>query len=42
MLAEDIAEEIVWCALRPPHVQIAELFVFPTAQAGATIIHRKE
>ncbi|KAK8847698.1 hypothetical protein IAR55_005557 [Kwoniella newhampshirensis] len=38
---EDIAEEIVWCALRPPHVQIAELFVLPTAQAGATIIARK-
>ncbi|WVQ85275.1 hypothetical protein IAT38_007440 [Cryptococcus sp. DSM 104549] len=38
---DDIAEEIVWCALRPPHVQVAELFVFPTAQAGATIIARK-
>ncbi|WVQ71145.1 hypothetical protein IAR50_000670 [Cryptococcus sp. DSM 104548] len=37
---EDIAEEVVWCALRPPHVQIAELLVFPTQQASATIIAR--
>ncbi|KAL7419146.1 hypothetical protein Q5752_005982 [Cryptotrichosporon argae] len=42
LLPEDIAEEIVWCAMRPPRVQIAELFVLPTAQAGATIIARKE
>ncbi|ODO07450.1 malonic semialdehyde reductase [Cryptococcus wingfieldii CBS 7118] len=37
---EDIAEEVVWCALRPPHVQIAELLVFPSQQAGATIVAR--
>ncbi|TYJ55881.1 hypothetical protein B9479_003404 [Cryptococcus floricola] len=40
LLAEDIAEEVVWCALRPPHVQIAELLVFPSQQAGATIVAR--
>ncbi|WRT64460.1 uncharacterized protein IL334_001392 [Kwoniella shivajii] len=38
---EDIAEEIVWCALRPSHVQIAELYVLPSAQGSATIIARK-
>ncbi|BEI86855.1 hypothetical protein CcaverHIS002_0702010 [Cutaneotrichosporon cavernicola] len=42
LVAEDIAEEIVWCAMRPPHVQIAELFVLPSAQGSATILHRKE
>jgi 3-hydroxy acid dehydrogenase/malonic semialdehyde reductase len=42
LVAEDIAEEIVWCAMRPPHVQIAELYVLPSAQGAATIIHRKE
>ncbi|BEJ17893.1 hypothetical protein CspHIS471_0701610 [Cutaneotrichosporon sp. HIS471] len=42
LVAEDIAEEIVWCAMRPPHVQIAELFVMPSAQGSATILHRKE
>ncbi|XAO23456.1 hypothetical protein I312_102234 [Cryptococcus bacillisporus CA1280] len=41
LLAEDIAEEIVWCALRPPHVQIAEMVVLPNAQASAEIIARK-
>jgi 3-hydroxy acid dehydrogenase/malonic semialdehyde reductase len=27
LVAEDIAEEIVWIASRPPHVNVAELFV---------------
>jgi 3-hydroxy acid dehydrogenase / malonic semialdehyde reductase len=40
VVAEDIAEEIVWAASRPPHVQIAEVFVMPTSQASATIVHR--
>jgi len=35
--AQDIAEEIVWAASRPPHVNIAELFVMPVNQASATI-----
>lgn len=42
LVAEDIAEEIVWCALRPPHVNVAELYVLPVAQGSATIIHRKQ
>ncbi|TXT10609.1 hypothetical protein VHUM_02114 [Vanrija humicola] len=42
LVAEDIAEEIVWVAGRPAHVQIAELFILPTAQASATIFGRKE
>ncbi|CED83708.1 probable nadp()-dependent dehydrogenase acting on 3-hydroxy acids [Phaffia rhodozyma] len=41
LVAEDIAEEIVWVALRPKHVQIAELFVFPSCQAGPGIVHRE-
>jgi len=35
--AQDIAEEIVWAASRPPHVNIAEVLVFPVNQASATI-----
>ncbi|KZV78604.1 hypothetical protein EXIGLDRAFT_783552 [Exidia glandulosa HHB12029] len=38
---EDIAEEIVWAASRPPHVNIAELFVLPTNQASATLNYRR-
>lgn len=40
VVAEDIAEEIVWAASRPPHVNIAELFVLPVNQASATINYR--
>uniref|UniRef100_V5GUP5 NADP-dependent L-serine/L-allo-threonine dehydrogenase n=1 Tax=Kalmanozyma brasiliensis (strain GHG001) TaxID=1365824 RepID=V5GUP5_KALBG len=32
--AEDIAEEIVWAANRPAHVNIAETLVFPVNQAS--------
>ncbi|KAK0450843.1 hypothetical protein EV421DRAFT_2076323 [Armillaria borealis] len=38
--AADIAEEIVWAAARPPHVNIAEMLVFPVNQASATINYR--
>jgi 3-hydroxy acid dehydrogenase / malonic semialdehyde reductase len=31
---EDIAEAVIWCLERPPHVNIQELVVFPTDQAG--------
>lgn len=32
--AVDIAESIVWCLARPKHVNIQELMIFPTDQAG--------
>jgi 3-hydroxy acid dehydrogenase/malonic semialdehyde reductase len=41
LVAEDIAETIWFVASRPPHVNINELTVMPTAQASATIISRK-
>ncbi|GAA5919613.1 hypothetical protein JCM1841_001080 [Sporobolomyces salmonicolor] len=40
LVAKDIAEEIVWAASRPDHVNIADVLVFPKAQASATINHR--
>ncbi|KAI0798048.1 NAD-P-binding protein [Abortiporus biennis] len=40
LVAEDIAEEIVWAASRPPHVNIAEVFVLPVNQASPTINYR--
>lgn len=40
VVAEDIAEEIVWAASRPPHVNLAEVFVLPVNQATATLNYR--
>ncbi|KAF5315689.1 hypothetical protein D9611_004678 [Ephemerocybe angulata] len=37
LVGEDIAEEIVWAAARPPHVNIAEVLVFPVNQASAGV-----
>jgi NADP-dependent 3-hydroxy acid dehydrogenase YdfG len=36
--AQDIAESIFWCLQRPAHVNIQELVIFPTAQAGVGYI----
>lgn len=38
---EDVAEAAVWVASRPERVQITEMHIMPTAQAGATKIHRQ-
>jgi len=38
---EDIADIIAFVVTRPYHVNIADLLVFPTAQAGATILNKK-
>ncbi len=38
---EDIADAILYCATRPPHVNISELIIMPTDQAAATMVARK-
>lgn len=40
LVAEDIADAVVYCATRPPHVNIAELVVMPQAQASLTDVYR--
>lgn len=42
LVAEDIADAVIYCATRPSHVNIAELVVFPQAQASLTDLYRKE
>ncbi len=41
LVAEDIAETIIFCATRPAHVNINEIIIMPTAQANAFVTHRK-
>lgn len=37
---DDVAEAVLYCATRPPHVQIAEIIILPTNQASTTLVHR--
>jgi NADP-dependent 3-hydroxy acid dehydrogenase YdfG len=41
LVAEDIAETILFCATRPKHVNINELVITPTAQASSNFINKK-
>lgn len=38
---EDVADAVLFCATRPPHFQVAQLVVMPTAQASTTLVYRK-
>ena len=38
---DDIADAVVYCATRPPHVNISEMIVMPTAQASTTLVYRR-
>lgn len=40
LVADDIAETILWTLQRPPHVNIQELVIFPTDQAAIGMVHR--
>lgn len=41
LVSEDIADTVIYCATRPPHVNVAEIVVFPQAQASLTDLHRQ-
>ena len=41
LVAEDIADCIVWAVTRPPHVNIDEIVLRPLAQATSTTVARK-
>ncbi|MBC8423626.1 SDR family NAD(P)-dependent oxidoreductase [bacterium] len=36
---EDVAEAVMFCATRPPHVNIGELILWPTDQKSVTVSH---
>ncbi|MBM3286170.1 MAG: SDR family oxidoreductase [Candidatus Eisenbacteria bacterium] len=38
---DDVAEVVLFCATRPAHVDVAEVLLLPTAQASATLVHRR-
>ncbi len=38
--ADDVADTVLWVAQRPPHVQVADVVLLASAQAGATRVHR--
>ena len=40
LTGEDIADLVLFVLTRPPHVVVADLVVFPQAQASATIVKR--
>lgn len=41
LTGEDIADAVLYCATRPPHVNIAEITLLAARQASATIVYRE-
>jgi 3-hydroxy acid dehydrogenase / malonic semialdehyde reductase len=37
---DDIADIVMFCVTRPPHVNVADVIVMPTAQASVSHVHR--
>lgn len=42
LAAEDVAEAIWFVASRPPHVNVNDLLLMPTAQASATVFYKEQ
>lgn len=39
---DDVADAVLFCATRPPHVQLAQMLLLPTSQASTTLVHRTQ
>ena len=39
---QDIADSVLFAVTRPAHVNISDITIMPTAQASATIVHKKD
>lgn len=42
LTAEDVADAVVYAATRPPHVNVSDLVLMPTAQASVQMIHKNK
>jgi NADP-dependent 3-hydroxy acid dehydrogenase YdfG len=42
LVADDIAEAVCYAVMQPPHVDIQDVLVMPTAQADAAMFHKNE
>ncbi|GGH67921.1 SDR family NAD(P)-dependent oxidoreductase [Phaeocystidibacter marisrubri] len=42
LLAEDIADAVAYQVTRPPHVNVADMLILPTAQASAIVVKKEE
>jgi 3-hydroxy acid dehydrogenase/malonic semialdehyde reductase len=38
----DVADAVLFCATRPPHANVREMVLMPTAQAAAVYVHRSK
>ena len=41
LVADDIANAVVYCAMRPSHVNVSEMVIYPTAQASPSCYHKR-
>jgi len=42
LTADDVADAVLYCATRPPHVNINEIILMPTDQSSPTLVHRRQ
>ncbi len=40
LTGDDVADAVLYCATRPPHANVQEMILMPSAQASATMVHR--
>jgi serine 3-dehydrogenase len=41
LTADDVADAVLFCATRPPHVNVNDIVMMAVAQASATLVHRQ-
>ena len=39
---DDVAAAVVFCATRPPHVNVSEVILMPVDQSSSTMVHRRD